>query len=490
MMPMRMTSRPWDNADISSSTACDFLEVYNNPRSCRKEIRQAGVAATLGGPALDALNEVYNQVAMTHGDTRSVTRQAHENFTRSLATAVNRNLNQLAEDKLWPMFWMTFHHDTPPRVPRYERDRSGEFVATFKADFGLSNADWKMFCNAGHVYLYNHFDIDFRRVRDGLHPIYVRWPRHIRLECRDTINRIQQQAPQLFPWLRELFKDEANHRIDPREFNYTVSDYCDTLGHVPQEDAVKILKAKSWNAFRQIISRLHNGNYGRSPGMIGRDMEAHMHQLMLYGTATTAIGDGRERGLTVEALQRARDMIMRDHMRGPDFIDAFAFDIGRHFIERKETKPEKLDVYTGVQSLAPSEFNAHGCECRLIDTNEKLYEEGTGMGHCIWRMYQTRIRDAKYIAYHVKYAGDPPEHKGWTLGYRLHEEPSWQRAQDEGILGKSMNPKKYEPQWKLDQIRGYKNEIPKHKALDAVAEMLLAVIRGDVKPDLYKKETK
>ena len=62
------------------------------------------------------------------------------------------------------------------------------------------------------------------------------------------------------------------------------------------------------------------------------------------------------------------------------------------------------------------EIETEHCKAELLDTNMKVYEEGTNMRHCLYNDYEPRIKNAEYIVYHLT----PPKRickSGLTSGF-------------------------------------------------------------------------
>lgn len=572
MEPLPMPTRRDMNDAIPVNTHARMLEVMHDHATGRYVSRRSGAAFDLGDAALDMISNFFTNLVEDSRMNRSGTniRNHKEAVHRGLLNSRNYGLSQMADDKVRPLFWAAFTDSDyiGSRLSRdpYTRENAKQKLEAFKEDTGMSNADWKWFCQQDDMYLYEHFRLPM--------PWCIRWPRHLqKSEMRRDARRLTVDAP-LINWLREWCKtDNAHNRREPRtpywneddgappsarDFDMLLKDYLDltspnNTGQWAEPERL-MRGVKTWQQFEEKVRRTEHemgrgrNCYGRSPAMMAMDVGRATDRMivnMMRGGNPQQIQRGE--GLTFEALQRARQSLYeqdvpeqgsRAHeiinqalqqlaITGTSEIDMGhfvslyqqeiirAFQLNpRMFADRVETpqrslaKPTEVKKFDWLHADVPRTGEAFGgkFKFRLIDDNEKLYHEGTGMEHCIWRLYQGRFETGKYIAYHI----DAPhlEKDGFTCGFilkepkaesfsvygggggggsafsigiaRLQEHQVVRVAYDEAVVQASTKPEKKKPDpkayWAFDQCRGRKNSIPKDKELDLVAKMLLDAI--------------
>lgn len=418
-------------------------------------VRQSGVARTLNGPALNALGELLTDTfhrfnSDYEGDNRgSMMRQFKDIIYRNLQLTRTQNLSQMASDKVRPLFWAALCSRAEPMM-RYERENAKECLNAFKQRHGLSNADWKFLCGKPHYYLYMHFS------QNG--PYNIRWPSNL-VGC-ETRNRPEMSMPDLCANMKKLFADNDSRSCwpDKHAFDSVMSDLIDGLRGIGDAGALimwRVFSSENWDTFHRRVREIENnharGVYGRSPAM------AHIEQFRREYTGEFGI----------------------------EHYPLFGFDPGRFHTGESfsAAKPEKTEEYAWLKPELPRTGEAFGGKFKftLIDDTMKLYEEGTRMRHCIWRLYQGKFRDGKYIAYHID-AQHLSLH-GLTCGFhqkgKIDLSPGAINYADIDEMmrgGVPKDAKTKDNKWALDQVKGVSNATFKDKELDAVANMLLEFV--------------
>lgn len=490
-------------------------------------VRPSGVARTLNQPAIDALSTLLTQTfhhfefdpehAGSH--RHHVHRAFKDQIYQYLRQYRAKNLSQMASDKVWPLFWAAFTgRDDCGMVNHYSRENAKQWLDAFKSRHGMSNADWKYFCSKDPYYLYHHFS------QRGPHDI--RWPDSL-ITC-ETRNNDAMQLPDFKAWMKEFFiagnhykseNDRTQNRFSwpgKREFDSTMTDLIDGLrgtGQAGEAVVRRVFAARNWIEFQsrvQEIERNHaRGRYGVSPAMQGRiDLGAYSSEIHRSMTMRPSMMRGVQASHQIEGQrQREQRALYERHARGEmtatevhqrmahmeehftrnreammrDYQDALfravpnmwmGADFTAGSMESFSTaKPEKAEPYEWLHKDLPRSGAYAGGKFTftLIDDTMKLYNEGTGMKHCIWRLYQGKFKNGKYLAYHI----DAPHLNkyGFTCGF--HQAATYQLDTRAGAVNVMDKGKRLSAAWKLDQVKGISNLTSSDKELDAVAKMLL-----------------
>ena len=454
------------------------LELYLDHATTAYRLRLTGLAFNLNVAAKQAI-EFTLAAKSTTRENDGRRKPPPRNFLASVSAKLSRSsgagLNAMADDKAWPMFWSAFHSAQNPAYPlqSYTKDNAGEAVKAFKASHGLSNADWKWLCRQDHWYLYNYYETP--------PPYNIRWPR----DCVETDVKSlfgQPQFRDLVPWMRDYFRNDFDTRApEAPDFRQRMSDYNDVHAQMSPEEKARILRSKN---FTELFSRIQevedrlgrnfnmdlgpggrNFVYGVSPGRRATiDMEAYTrHLVQQLGISPSFLRDADPRfqidpAINIDATEARR--------RHDEQLAIYGQAMSR--VDAIDTSAELgwVNKFPKTGTVGPIDYV-------LLDTLQKVLDEGQKMQHCLGRLYAPHIYSGRYIAYHLSYADQglrKPSGGGWRDGYTMgiHRRPD--------PLNKGV-----EPTLVVDQIRGFKNSIPNDSALDLCADYLLNEIRKLVK---------
>jgi hypothetical protein len=168
--------------------------------------------------------------------------------------------------------------------------------------------------------------------------------------------------------------------------------------------------------------------------------------------------------------------------------------------DRGPPATEKISWLDPVQStITHAGFTAH-----LLNDTLKIFNEGRGMEHCLYRSYMSKITSGHYVAFHI----DAPHLNefGFTCGIRFQEQtdsingrPVWEAVVPtlswfDFSADTPANPpsitKRLRGNWAVDQVRGKRNSIPEDPQLLGFAEDLATMLNETIQghqPSTWKR---
>lgn len=482
--------RMWDNADIPSQTT-PIVEIMKDYRHDRYRIVRNGYAGLSGPEAIKALEIVMNRMLYVQEDRHfdDARNRIRDMISRAYSHRVN--LKQLAEDKVWPIFWASMTIDEVWMFDLgYTRENAKEKIAEFRESLGLTKTDWAWMCNQEPYYLYRIFSMPPDLIR-------IRWPERLinvtipELRC---VSRFQD-------WLKAYFIGHDGAAIDHTEFGFICRDVLDAeQGGLDLNHAYR---AKTWAEFCERVHAIEGRRprYGRSPADMalramgvdpatGHDDAAllmysgeMLRNFMPIPTGRLSMRPGRQATpeeqvwldeasvMTSEHIRAARDMLMF----GTGAMRVYGLD------GAKPKSPEPFEWMTGFM-----EVGGYGQKmtCRLLKDTMMVWDEAAAMSHCLYRNYTGKMKAKDYIAYHINTPHLGPDHKGWTVGFRramrdIDMRPGavnevcmtatevrarWMTMHDS--TGRPVNKEVKDTAWIVDQVRGYKNSFNKDTEVD------------------------
>lgn len=415
--------------------------------------------ATLGGALgpTERLNQVNTYYGIDHARREGPVARSprHENSRGRLpqniralvddilrfvgwAESTRTDIVQMANDKLEPMLWAAFYNRYPETVAHsgqcrdyalgdsirgYSRTKAAKTISRFQEVANLKKANWKFLCNQDTHYLIALFSMTHG------HNIY--WPaqilNHVAHGERNTMSFVA------YDLVRKIFdrRDhvEEHNRIEPREFGYVMRDLHELNGVAISNITAKV---STWAELRATLARLEQEHH--------RNNQRNRHH-----------------------ISNAMYHFARGDMHGIEFRVAGMNDMSYEPPKPHETKEYAVVAHLPKVIVADTprpefENEFEGMKAILIDTNMKHYAEGTGMRHCLWRLYQAQMSRGDYAAYHIV---DPKSPQGWTAGFRKQR---YAQLNDANVII---------TRWSHDQTRGVRNEIPRNVAIEAMAGIIL-----------------
>jgi len=333
-------------------------------------------------------------------DIQSDQRTANRIFIRNISHGIGRdvNLNDMADDSVWPMFWHAIMNQD--MTYSYSKETAKECISLFRQHYNISKRHWKFLCSKPHIYLYHISNLPSGYMNIKF-PDCLMQERNHRLF--DLLQRPEIQRSYVRLWMKQFFDNLYNeHQDNPNIFaiNYEIfcnliSDISDIMQHaISRRQLEEIL---SGNCLDQIRSNVH-------------DYERQRH---------------------IELLNPAW--------------------LGVDFAHKKE--PLTKEPYT---SEYPKEIERDGYKAVLINNDYHLKHEGESMSHCIFSSYRRRIKAGHYMAYHI--TGNELPEKGMTCG--IEKRKPFSPHDISGLVFHTQSDGRIAPEgimWQHDQTRGYKN---------------------------------
>lgn len=423
----------------------------------------------LGQDAIDAISSCLTDIA----DNRDRHQPAIcDNHVQQLARAVNEmqgevDLCQMARDQVWPMFWYYVAGQAMLVDNAYTRETAKAAITEWRGQLNITKKHWKWLCNKPHWYLFKLF------IAPG--PWDIRWPENI-LRQREDMGQITTHRALahygFIDWLREYFlrpihnpqnpdgsPNLGHHRIDPREFDYTMRDIIDVCqqahGPTHQETIDDLRNSDDWAALVRNVRRIEGNAINMDPGAVN------------FVRGEMGIDMARRDEIANIALGRIGGYGGGGHM-------AFGFS------------PSRPDDPEPMEALAPYpktiELGKH--TAILLDDAGKLYDESDTLRHCIFRSYGHRIQRGDYIAYHIE--GPGMGKNGATCGIVKHKQEPVTYATRREVF-RSKRKISNEVSWRHDQTRGKGNSIPNmDKAMpfiDHIVKLCNEAMPEEVKKD-------
>ncbi len=391
------------------------------------------------------------------------------------------NLNQMADDKVLPLFWRAVTSSELVAHPRrrggpdewlkaYSRDTAGDVIKIFRDRLGLSKNDWKALLRRSSAELFWHFKHNA--------PWEIYFPASV-LQCREIGHPILLPDGPMHGWFTRRWNDPArmaHMRISPEEFTATIRDLADVMrfgtyyGRPIQE---QFEQAHDWQELVRMAQYMERE--AQTQQMTAREVQ--QRQAELYGRSPVA-------------------SVMEDFRRGLAAIERASLDAMIHGTGMVDVRPGAVNyvpVFGGMDLAAPVptaetvkkydwmnelehwiQFRGDFTAC-LIDSDFALLNEGQKMRHCIWDSYRARIERGEYLAYHISGPGLPKT--GFTAGYKKHA------PRPQGYEGM---PEQSDYRWSLDQIRGVCNARTEDRNVLELADLIADTLNGKG-PALYER---
>lgn len=154
-------------------------------------------------------------------------------------------------------------------------------------------------------------------------------------------------------------------------------------------------------------------------------------------------------------LSVATEFTMETLMNAMRMMGAAAGEVGYRFTGWKSPKPQALEAYGNLIEFETTISVEGKFTAELLDTNLKLWTESDNLGYCLYRKYRAAIRERLYVAYHIN--APHLSKNGYTAGFILRKDNSsiWS-----------------EKKWRVDQLRGKANSVPRDRELQTFVDTI------------------
>lgn len=227
---------------------------------------------------------------------------------------------------------------------------------------------------------------------------------HIRTEIEELPDGACNVQLNLFDYHHHRFHIDARARSNA---NY--------VGHLYEENRERLTNhAYEHPPSREMVLR-----------MIQRDGEFRHSESRRYGRSP--------------AMQMMEDMVV----------------YGRGFMgwgEDTRTKPEQEEKYPCVCAPANITSDCGRFTAELMQTNIRLWEESDAMRNCIYRSYRHKIKDGRYLAYHVS-----APHLGFRSGFTFGFDTRGEERLQVKMIDRMTNEFIIRTEWRCEQIKGKAN---------------------------------
>ena len=454
MPPSVAVPRARDQAEFTAHDVADYVTLfmdYNYTDNC---YRCAVRLNSLDRAAAEAISVVASSFVQSllrdERSRRSDGYGINQIFINTIlqgisrARAIESNINQMAKDNVWPLFWHTIITENPNV---YERETAKDDINRFKANYNISNKHWKFLCSKSHLYLYHLYKMNHEYHMHKWDSNLICLPDH---SLRDTLSRPQIRHTFVRHWLKDLFDGDTipdangthqRQREEASHFRNILRDMCDIFERVPNMNAIEdaFSDVTTWRDFERKV-RYIEANPMIRPGGIniarrGEDLvmgnynDAGIVHAMYYGEA----GNIHSGMMNILGIDMAQDT----------------------------HKPTK-EPYECLENY-PKEIVQGGFKAELMDNDIRLKKEGDTLRHCIYSTYRRRISNGEYMALHI--TGDGCGKSGVTCGLKkksansvaLHYNFMTEEVtqEDNRELDKDF--------WEHDQTRGKGNSTPDFK---------------------------
>lgn len=197
-----------------------------------------------------------------------------------------------------------------------------------------------------------------------------------------------------------------------------------------------------------LLERSRTGADHRERGRMTAS-EVHARHEEYSGLYRSHYGESYAQGM-LDAAERARQLMSESIGLRPSTPDTPPTDLNQ-------------DTIKWMKNITKEIKQGH-CTAKLLDTTQKIWDEGQNMRHCLGNTYMQKLKDARYIAYHI----DVPKDicgSGITVGFKRG-------------IGNA---------WVFDMAKGKTNRTYKDKRLDRIYKKIEEEINKNRKQSNKKK---
>lgn len=325
--------------------------------------------------ANNAITEVYNAAYFEHSnhdrsfgrEFLNINRNIVDRMCRQIESAFRENIdiNQMAKDNVWPMFFDALFATQRPScyqgIISYKKENAKQAITAYKQSRGFSKKQWKTLCNRSKFSLYVTHE-------NNLPDLLDLGPNFRNDALLNVIGHRRQVLTNtgFFDWAIE--KNCFQHMLLGQHID-AIADFCDVAQFNPE--------------IRRVFGRLNHMN----------DFERtvrHMHRV---------------------------------DMRSPFYYYQETSRLPINIFGSPEARPsadKKCKKRFACLKHAPDVIEVGNLRATLLDSGHALYEEGSNMKHCIYTHYSKRIENGTYVAYHVE--GKGCDEAGYTAGFFRSED--------------------------------------------------------------------
>lgn len=451
-----------------------FLDIVNHSFSSEiVSINGGGILSKLNRHALGAIQEVLQEMLPSPFNHTEWTERAFKATVSYIADGATyamergRDLNQMATDKAWPIFWTEVNHSYRIERPNgyhgllrslnnYTRESAGSTIRDFRERDGVSRNLWKAILRRPH------YELFFHTMHSAPWDIY--FPPEL-LKCSYIGHPLLHDPGALRSWFLNNWgapMQYDSYRCERGRVRFPVEAFEAMLRDISDlrrygEEAIKLI-TNGAASIDEIQNRCRYMEANHDGPMTAREAMRRHRELLTYGVSPAMA-----------------------NMVGVDFARDINGFFENHPLARPNTptaeKAKRFKWLDDEEFKPPKEITFMGCyKATLIDTDFALYMEGKTMRHCIWTTYSARIEGGSYIAYHISGPDIPPT--GYTVGLTRHIKGDITDIVCYGGPPVEKTAEENGP-WSMDQVRGYTNNLNENPHVKRLANILPELLNGE-----------